>query len=84
VYDKWSHVYQFTLIFDMEVWFEMKMEGLKQSPHEWGSLEGVQLLDNKEFLCILLRASWGAYLGMLEPVRKQKEQRKENSCGDLR
>jgi hypothetical protein len=28
VYDRYSHVYQFTLIFDVEVWFEMRMEGL--------------------------------------------------------
>jgi hypothetical protein len=34
------YVYQLTLIFDVEVWFEMKMEGLQQSPHEWGAMEG--------------------------------------------
>jgi hypothetical protein len=40
VYDTWSHVYQQTLVFDLEGCLEMKMEGLEQSPCGWGSHGG--------------------------------------------
>jgi hypothetical protein len=41
VYDRRSHVYQLTLIFDLEVCLEIKMEGLEQSQRGWGSHGGV-------------------------------------------
>jgi hypothetical protein len=41
VYDRWSHVYQLATIFDLEICFEMKMEGLEKSLHGWGSHGGV-------------------------------------------
>jgi hypothetical protein len=54
VYDRWSHAYQFKLIFDVEVRFEMKMEGLKQSPHEWGAMEGYSCRVTKNYYIFCL------------------------------
>jgi hypothetical protein len=39
-YDRYSHGYQLTLIFALELCLEMKMERLEQSPCEWGSHGG--------------------------------------------
>jgi hypothetical protein len=53
VYDRYYHVYQLTLIFDLEVWFEMKMERLEQSSHEQEAMEGYcgRVTKNSYVLC---------------------------------